>query len=95
LVVAQAGRIVGLLTLHNVKTIPSSSWQTTTASQVMIPLEKLKTIQPGSELGAALGEMDRNGVNQLPVIEGNQILGMLARDDVINFLRTMSELSRH
>jgi predicted transcriptional regulator len=39
--------------------------------------------------------MDRDGVNQLPVMTSDQILGTLGRDDVIGFLRTLSELSRH
>ena len=29
----------------------------------------------------ALGEMDRDGVNQLPVMTGDQILGILGRDE--------------
>jgi Zn-dependent protease len=95
LVVKQDDRVVGLLTLHNVKAIPSSGWLTTTAAQVMIPPVKMKWIRPEAELVDALGEMDRDGVNQLPVMAGDQILGVLGRDDVINFLRTMSEFSRH
>jgi len=95
LVVIQDDRVVGLLTLHNVKAIPSSNWQTTTASQVMIPAAKMKTIRPEAELADALGDMNRDGVNQLPVMAGDQILGVLSRDDVINFLQTMSELSHH
>jgi signal-transduction protein with cAMP-binding, CBS, and nucleotidyltransferase domain len=39
--------------------------------------------------------MDRDGVNQLPVMAGDQIQGVLGRDDVISFLRTVSEFSRH
>jgi Zn-dependent protease len=95
LVVKQENRVVGLLTLHNVKAIPATAWSSTKAAQVMIPIEKIKRIQPEAELVAALGEMDRDGVNQLPVMSGDQILGMLGRDDVINFLRTMSEIRQH
>jgi CBS domain-containing protein len=95
LVVKQDDRIVGFLTLHNVKAIPSSNWLTTTAAQVMIPVAKMKWIQPEAELAEALGEMDRDGVNQLPVMSGDQILGMLGRDDVISFLRTLSQFGRH
>jgi Zn-dependent protease len=93
LVVKQNDRIVGLLTLHNVKTISSSAWSTTTAAQVMIPVASMKWIRPEAELVDALGEMDRDGVNQLPVMAGDQIQGVLGRDDVISFLRTMSEFS--
>ena len=38
--------------------------------------------------------MDRDGVNQLPVMAGDQIQGILGRDDVISFLRTVSEFKR-
>ena len=94
LVVKQADQVVGLLTLHNVKAIPSTAWSSTTAVQVMIPMEKMKWIRPEADLVDALGEMDRDGVNQLPVMLGDQIQGILGRDDVINFLRTMSEFRR-
>jgi signal-transduction protein with cAMP-binding, CBS, and nucleotidyltransferase domain len=36
--------------------------------------------------------MDRDGVNQLPVMADGQVLGMLSREDVITFLRTLQEL---
>lgn len=95
LVVKQDDHVAGLLTLHNVKAIPSSDWLTTTAAQVMIPVAKMKWIRPEAELVDALGEMDRDGVNQLPVMVGDQIQGVLGRDDVISLLRTLSEFSRH
>jgi predicted transcriptional regulator len=95
LVVKQDDKIVGLLTLHNVKSIPSSAWLTTTAAQVMIPAAKMVSIRPEADLVDALGEMDRDGVNQLPVMTADQIQGILGRDDVINFLHTMSEIRRH
>jgi len=95
LVVKQDDRVAGLLTLHNVKAIPSSNWLTTTAAQVMIPVGQMRRIRPDAELVDALGEMDRDGVNQLPVMVDDRILGVLGRDDVISFLRTVSEFSRH
>jgi len=36
--------------------------------------------------------MDRDGVNQLPVMEDGQIQGMLSREDVVSYLRTLREL---
>ena len=94
LVVKQDDHVAGLLTLHNIKAVPSSDWLTTTAAQVMVPVAKLKIIKPDAELVDALGEMDRDGVNQLPVMTGDQILGVLSRDDVISFLRTLGDFSR-
>ena len=85
-------KVVGLMTLHRVKEVPRLDWAHTTAAQVMLPLEELKSTSPNAELWTALQQMDRDGVNQLPVMTGKQVVGMLSREDVITFLRTMQEL---
>ena len=59
-----------------------------------MPVEQMKRIRPDAKLVDALGEMDRDGVSQLPVMIGDQIQGMLGRDDVISMLRTMNEIAR-
>lgn len=83
---------VGLMTLHRLKEVPRSEWVRTSAAQVMLPLEQLKRIGPDTELSAALQEMDRDGVNQLPVTQDHHVIGMLSREDVITFLSTIREL---
>jgi Zn-dependent protease/CBS domain-containing protein len=83
---------VGLMTLHRIKEVPRSEWALTTAGQVMIPFEKLKRIGPDTELWGALQQLDRDGVNQLPVVSEGRVVGMLSREDVITFLRTVQDL---
>jgi Zn-dependent protease len=90
--VNRGGDTVGLMTLHRVKEVRREDWPSTTAAQVMLPLGELKRVAPASELGSALQLMDRDGVNQLPVMTDGHVVGMLSRDDVISFLRTMQEL---
>jgi CBS domain-containing protein len=85
---------VGLMTLHRIREVPRAQWSTTSTAQVMLPLEKLKLLAPDTELWAALQQMDRDGVNQLPVVSGGKVVGMLTREDVITFLRTLRELGR-
>jgi Zn-dependent protease len=83
---------VGLMTLHLLKKVPRDEWPTTSAAQAMLPLDQLKRIAPDSELWTAFQQMDREGVNQLPVMRDNQVIGMLSREDVITFLHTLQEL---
>ena len=83
---------VGLMTLHRIRKVPRGEWQTTIAAQAMLPLDKLMRISPDKELWTALQQMDRDGVNQLPVMTENEVVGMLSREDVITFLRTVQEL---
>ena len=61
----------------------------------MVPVSQMKHIRPDAELEEAIGEMDRDGVNQLPVMAGDEIQGVLGRGDVISFLRTLSKFSHH
>ena len=91
-VVKRNSDTIGLLTLHHVKEIPRSEWPTTISAQAMIPIEQTKRVHPEAELWTALEEMDRDGVNQLPVMADGKIQGMLSREDVITFLRTLQEL---
>ena len=91
-VVVKDDQVLGLLTLHHLKEIPREDWELTTAAQAMIPLDQLKRIQPDVEMWTAIQEMDRNGVNQLPVMSNGHLEGMLSREDVISYLRTLREL---
>jgi len=90
-VVKRSNEVVGLLTLHHIKEVPRSEWQTTTTAQAMIPIERTKRVKPDAELWIALEEMDRDGVNQLPVMVDGEIQGMLSREDIISYLRTLRE----
>jgi Zn-dependent protease/CBS domain-containing protein len=91
-VVEQDSEVVGLLTLHHLKEIPRSEWLSTTAAEAMIPFTQVKWVQADAQLWAILKQMDRDGVGQLPVMKNGHLLGMLSREDVINFLHTLQEL---
>jgi predicted transcriptional regulator len=90
--VTRGADTVGMITLHRIKEVPRQDWATTSAAQVMLPLEQLKRTAPDTQLWTALQQMDRDGVNQLPVTRDNHVLGMLSREGVITFLRTLQEL---
>lgn len=87
----------GLITLSTIKEVPRASWPKTMASQVMIPLDKTVSIQPAAELWTALEKMGRDGVNQLPVLNGgggDRVVGMLSRDDLVHYLRVLESLAK-
>ena len=90
--VDQGDHSVGLLTLHNIKEIPRPSWTTTTAAQAMVPIEKLNRIDPKAELWAAMQEMGRDGVNEMPVMAGNNLVGLLSTGDIVKYLHTLQQV---
>jgi Zn-dependent protease/CBS domain-containing protein len=82
----------GLLTLRDITAVPQSKWKLTTAGQVMKPLKTLTQVPPQMELLAALQLMDTANVAQVPVIEGDQVVGLLTREQVLHYIRTRAEL---
>ncbi len=90
--VVQGSLVRGLLTIHNIKGVPQGRWGTTTVEQVMTPLDGLKRVGPEEELWAAMQNMTADGVNQLPVMDDGQLLGMLGRDNIVSFIRIKGEL---
>jgi CBS domain containing-hemolysin-like protein len=92
--VDQGDREVGLLTLHNLKEVPRSFWTTTTAAQAMTPIEKLSRIDANAELWTAFEKMGRDGINQMPVMRGNELVGMLSRSDVLRYLQTLQQVGK-
>jgi len=64
---------------------------TMTAAQAMIPARAMKRFAARCELWAALEEMDRDGVNHFR--DGRWAnSGMLSREDVVGYLRTLRNL---
>jgi Zn-dependent protease/CBS domain-containing protein len=81
--------VAGLVTLSCIQKVPRGEWATTKASEVMVPLQRLTSTSPEAVLWSALEKMGRDGVNQLPVVEGNGVVGMLSREDVVHYLHVL------
>jgi len=90
--VVEGDRLSGLLTLHLIKKVPRERWATTRVEEMMIPLADLKTVGPDDDLTTIFERMTTEDVNQFPVMESGRLLGMVARDNVLAFLRARIEL---
>ena len=90
--VIEGDQVYGLLTLHRIKGVPRERWATTLVEEVMIPRDSFKSVGPDDELTAVFQQMTTENVNQFPVMENGRLLGMVARDNLLAFLRTRTEL---
>ncbi len=91
--VVENGRVAGLLTPHEIKDVERARWPTTTVASAMLPLEKLRTVEPDTPVAEALETMGRENVNQLPVVSGGRLEGMFSRGHVLQLLQTRAELN--
>jgi len=90
--VADDERLLGMLTLRDITQIPRPKWRFTTTEQAMIPLRNLVSVEPNTQLMSALQTMDNAKINQLPVLIGEELVGMLSREQIVHYLRTRTEL---
>ncbi|HLO00658.1 MAG TPA: site-2 protease family protein [Pyrinomonadaceae bacterium] len=91
-VVEEQGRISGIITPHELKGVERARWPYTTVDAVMLPLEKLHTIDPETPVKEALEVMGREDVNQLPVLLNGTVAGIITRGDVLRLLQTRAEM---
>lgn len=91
-VVTDAGRMVGLLTLHEIKGVAAPQRASVTAGDVMTPAEKVTAVGPKADLLTTLETMDDADVAQMPVVEAGELLGMIAREQVLHYVRVRAEL---
>lgn len=90
--VDEDGRLQGLVTLQNISSVPQRKWPFVTISQVMVPLSKLVSVTPDLELMTALQTMDEANVARVPVVAESEVIGILAREDILHYIRTRAEL---
>jgi Zn-dependent protease/predicted transcriptional regulator len=93
-VVQQNGAVAGLVTAHEIKELERPRWPYTTLADIMRTLDELHTVAPTTPVMEALETMGRDDVNQLPVVSGNHLDGIITRANVLHFLQTRAELGR-
>jgi predicted transcriptional regulator len=84
--VAENGETEGLLTPHEVKAIERGRWPYTTVYDAMVPIDRLKTLNPETPAAEALEMLGRADVNQLTVVSNGRLEGIFSRDRVMQFL---------
>lgn len=84
--VVQGESLVGLISLGDIRHIPHDQWAQTPVSFAMTPLERLHVVIPQQSLNEVLPLIGGQDVNQVPVMENDQLVGMVSREDVLRFL---------
>ena len=87
-IVTGAGVPVGLATLSAVRSVPRDEWAQTSIQAAMLPLDRLHTAAPDEPALGVLERMQREDINQMPVISEGSIVGMIARDTILRVLQT-------
>jgi predicted transcriptional regulator len=84
--VAEAGRVVGMVTPAEIRRLPRERWAETAVDHVMIPIEGLVSVAPRQPLSAALGLLAALHLEQVLVVQQGKVVGLLTRDAVMRLV---------
>ena len=90
LIVTKSDVLAGIVTRREIigaRLFSDESYQSLVVGDIMT--SPVVTIGPDAELGQAIGLMNQTGKRRIPVIEGNDIIGMISATDIIRVLATM------
>jgi Zn-dependent protease len=90
-------RLIGMMNVHKLNSVPREEWADTSVQAVMIPREQILWATPDEPLLGLLERLLSADVNQMPIVSGSDngaahIVGMVTRDSILRVLRIRAEL---
>lgn len=87
------GRLVGVVSLRDIRQTPRELWSGATVGQVMTPLARLKTARPDQPMSEALAAMTQTRLSQMPVVAPDgELIGMLDLSAIVERLQMERDL---
>ncbi|MGD2114581.1 MAG: site-2 protease family protein [Acidobacteriota bacterium] len=90
--VVSNGRLEGCVTTRQIKELPRDEWANTPVRQLARECSEDNSIAPDADAMKALSAMSRNRASRLLVVEGDELRGVLALKDLLDFFAMKIEL---
>lgn len=96
--VLSGDRLVGMMNVHTLNSVPREQWANNSVQSAMIPRDKIQWTSPDEPLLKLLERLLTADINQMPVVSGAadeapQIVGIVTRDSILRVMQTHSELA--
>ncbi len=89
--VSRDDRVLGVVTLTDVKHLPQPKWAETPVSEIMTR-DPLYTVDVDDDLNSAFKLLAQHSLNQVLVLHERRLAGVLSRADLIRYLQLSQEL---
>jgi Zn-dependent protease/CBS domain-containing protein len=86
------GKLVGFVTIQDVKKVPKENWEDIQIEQIMTPKDKLVTTTLNESVLDVMTKMSKYKIGRLPIVENGELLGIISRSDVMHIVKTKTEL---
>ena len=90
-IVFDEDKMVGLVSIDDVRKLSNEERQNETVRDIMTPSKELVVVAPNENAAEALDRLQNRKIRQLPVVNGNRIVGLLRRKDILRWLELQSQ----
>ena len=90
--VVSDGRLVGMVTVGDVKEVPRDRWPTMTVGEVMGGRDGVVSVGPRDSLQRALEALAKGDFEQVPVVEDGKLVGVVTRADIVRQIQLREAL---
>lgn len=90
--VSDGSALLGIITTNHLQEVPRPQWHARRVRDVMTPRTAVEPLEPGQTAAAALGRLSRADADELPVVDGDQVVGFFGRSQLARFLRLKIDL---
>lgn len=80
------GRLIGMVSLGDLQKYTRDRWHEVSVEDAMTPAAELATMGPDVSALEALEIIARRNVAQIPVVQGEKLLGLLRREDILKWM---------
>ncbi len=91
--VVDGTRPVGVISIRDVKHVPRDRWSETSVSDAMSSFSPDTTLRPDEGIPAAMQKMAASGLGRLAVLDGDRLLGIVTRRDIMSHIQIRTDLS--
>jgi Zn-dependent protease/predicted transcriptional regulator len=92
--VVDEGKLVGCVTLSQVKEVPKGEWGSHLIGELAQGCSGANTISPDADAMKALSLMSRNNASRLMVVQGDKLVGVIALKDMMRLLSLKVDLEK-
>jgi Zn-dependent protease len=90
--VVSDGRLVGMMRIEALQAVPREDWPSTSVQAAMTSREQLPWTAPEEPVLSVLERMRSANVDQLAVITGDNVVGLVTRDSISRVVQARTEL---
>jgi len=92
LVTDEQGQLLGAISVDDMRAIPTSDWPVTKVRELMKPVDHSTTVQPDQSLLEVVTLLEKEKLNQLPVVRDNGVLvGILEKSSIVQVLEQRAQ----